>query len=75
MKNVCEVIKLNNFHINTVKGYVRKGFCLETMKKYTEAIDAYKKALEIDPQNKEAQNGHSRCRSVCFFFLHNIFIT
>merc|ERR1712183_627632 len=44
-----------------VKGYVRKGGCLEGMKKYTEAVDVYKKALEIDPLNNEAKQGYSRC--------------
>ena len=49
-----------------MKGYVRKGGCLEAMKKYTEAVDVYKKALEIDPNNNEAKQGYSRCMNVCF---------
>ena len=58
------------FH--TVKGYVRKGGCLEGMKKYTEAVDVYKKALEIDPLNNEAKQGYSRCMNVCCSFLSSL---
>ena len=67
VKNIYVDIKLNNFHTNTAKIFIRNGFCPETMKKYTEAIHAYKKALEIDPQNKEAQDSQTRCLDVCFF--------
>lgn len=47
-----------------VKGHVRKGGALEAMKQFTKAMDAYQKAMEIDPNNKEAKEGCSRC-------LHN----
>merc|ERR1719427_2103162 len=43
------------------KLYVRKGLSFEKTEKYTEAIDAFKKALEFEPDNKEVQDGHSRC--------------
>lgn len=46
-----------------VKGYVRKGGSLEAMKEYSRASDAYKKALEIDPNNNEATEGYRRCLS------------
>lgn len=46
-----------------VKGHVRKGGSLEAMKEYSRANDAYKKALEIDPNNSEATDGLRRCMS------------
>jgi len=46
-----------------VKGWFRKGQALVGMKKYDEAVDAYKRAVELDPKNeditsrwKEAEN-------------------
>lgn len=37
------------------KGWWRMGQALFGLKRYDEAIDAYKKCLDIDPQNKEAE--------------------
>ena len=58
-----------------MKGYVRKGGSLEAQKEYTRAADAYKKAFEIDPNNKEATDGYKRCVSVSFwrYFLYTLF--
>ena len=51
---------------DVVKGHVRKGGSLEAMKEFTRASDAYQKALNIDPNNVEALEGHRRCLSVSF---------
>ncbi|XP_031560926.1 stress-induced-phosphoprotein 1-like [Actinia tenebrosa] len=40
-----------------VKGYTRKGGVLFALKKYIDARSAYEKALELDPNNKEARDG------------------
>lgn len=40
-----------------VKGYCRKGAALQHMKRYDDAIDAYKKGLEIDPENCALRDG------------------
>lgn len=44
-----------------VKGYTRKGGVLYALKKFTDAQKTYQKALEIDPNNKEAQEGLRAC--------------
>ncbi|KAK3714378.1 hypothetical protein QZH41_020623, partial [Actinostola sp. cb2023] len=43
--------------IRPFKGYTRKGGVLFALKKYSDAQTAYGKALEIDPNNKEAKEG------------------
>ncbi|CAK8676814.1 unnamed protein product [Clavelina lepadiformis] len=49
---------------NFIKGHIRKGGALEAMKEFSRAVDAYQKALEVDPNNSEATDGCRRC-------LHN----
>ena len=55
----------------TVKGHVRKGGALEALKEYSRAVDAYQKALEIDPNNTEASEGCRRCLHVSISLLAN----
>jgi len=43
-----------------IKGYLRKGKILLVLKEANKALSCYEKALELDPQNQEAQEG---CRS------------
>eukprot|EP00042_Codosiga_hollandica_P056623 m.819433 g.819433 ORF g.819433 m.819433 type:complete len:617 (+) comp59392_c0_seq2:1050-2900(+) len=43
------------------KAYIRKGNVLLGMKKTTEALDAYQKALELESGNAEAQQGVENC--------------
>ena len=47
--HVNEVI---NIAIITVKGYMRKGAILLALKEPVKAMQAYEKALEIDPENQ-----------------------
>uniref|UniRef100_U5EX44 Stress-induced-phosphoprotein 1 n=1 Tax=Corethrella appendiculata TaxID=1370023 RepID=U5EX44_9DIPT len=44
-----------------IKGWVRKGKILQVMKKPSEALSAYQKAIEIDPSNAEALEGYRTC--------------
>lgn len=46
---------------NFIKGYVRKGKILQVMQKTNKAMSAYRKALEIDPNNAEALDGYRQC--------------
>lgn len=43
-----------------VKGYLRKAGCYMAMKDKTRALDAYQKALELDPNCEEAIDGCRR---------------
>lgn len=40
-----------------LKGYLRKGNALIAMKKYSEAVQAFKDGLKVSPDNAEAQDG------------------
>lgn len=44
-----------------IKGWIRKGKILQVMQKSSEALTAYQKALEIDPNNAEALEGYRAC--------------
>jgi len=44
-----------------VKGYLRKGGILKGINEYTKAQDAFLKALELDPDCKEASDGYRSC--------------
>ncbi|XP_062502181.1 stress-induced-phosphoprotein 1-like [Corticium candelabrum] len=46
-----------------VKGYMRKGAILLALKEPVKAMQAYEKALEIDPENQEAKGGIANCRT------------
>uniref|UniRef100_H2YCX0 Stress-induced-phosphoprotein 1 n=1 Tax=Ciona savignyi TaxID=51511 RepID=H2YCX0_CIOSA len=44
-----------------IKAHIRKGAALEAMKENSRALDAYQKAMDIDPNNAEASDGCRRC--------------
>lgn len=44
-----------------IKGWIRKGSILQAMHKSAQAIVAFQKALDIDPNNSEALNGYRQC--------------
>lgn len=46
-----------------IKGYLRKGQVLMAMKEEAKAAVAYRKALELDPNNEEATDGLSRAQA------------
>lgn len=46
-----------------VKGYTRKGGVLFALKRFRDAQKTYEKALELDPENKEAHEGIRACNS------------
>ena len=45
----------------SVKGHMRKGAVLEALKEYSKAVDAYQKALDIDPNHPDAATACERC--------------
>uniref|UniRef100_A0A915ELG7 Stress-induced-phosphoprotein 1 n=1 Tax=Ditylenchus dipsaci TaxID=166011 RepID=A0A915ELG7_9BILA len=46
-----------------VKAYIRKGSALQGLHKYPQAIKAYRSALNIDGNNREAMEGIRACNS------------
>ncbi|CAK1540789.1 unnamed protein product [Leptosia nina] len=44
-----------------IKGWVRKGKILQGMQQHSKALNAYQKALELDPSNAEALEGYRAC--------------
>lgn len=44
-----------------IKGWIRMGKILQGMQQSSKALNAYQKALEIDPQNAEALDGYRAC--------------
>ncbi|KAB7495336.1 Stress-induced-phosphoprotein 1 [Armadillidium nasatum] len=59
LKDCDECIKLDP---TFVKGYVRKGKILQGLKQFSNAQDAYHKALDIDSNCQEATDGLNECR-------------
>ena len=57
-KKVTEINKLLFSHID---GWFKKGFLLNGLGRYDEAIKAYEKAIEVNPNNADAHNnlGHT----------------
>eukprot|EP00048_Salpingoeca_helianthica_P022418 m.18097 g.18097 ORF g.18097 m.18097 type:complete len:585 (-) comp7293_c0_seq1:25-1779(-) len=45
-----------------IKAFIRKGNAFHAMKKYSEAISAYHKAADIDPNNSEVIDGLQKSR-------------
>ncbi|KAJ1519420.1 hypothetical protein ONE63_004712 [Megalurothrips usitatus] len=41
-----------------IKGWIRKGKILQGMQQHGKAVSAYQRALELDPNNAEALEGH-----------------
>lgn len=57
--NDCdECIKLDS---KFIKGYLRKANILKGLKQYSQAMDAYHKAMDIDPNCSEAIEGYKQC--------------
>ncbi|XP_050347312.1 stress-induced-phosphoprotein 1 [Nymphalis io] len=44
-----------------IKGWIRKGKILQGMQQQAKALNAYQKALELDPSNAEALEGYRAC--------------
>lgn len=45
----------------TVRGHLRKGYAQLALKEYSKAMDTFQKALELDPNCGEAQDGARKC--------------
>lgn len=58
LKDCEECIRLDP---EFLKGHVRKGMALMAMKEHSKALNAFQKALEIDPNNQDALDGYKRC--------------
>lgn len=61
LKDCDECLKLEP---KFIKGWIRKGKILQGMQQANKAIDAYQKALDIDPTNAEALDGYKQCSVV-----------
>lgn len=44
-----------------IKGWIRKGKILQGMQQPSKALNAYQKALDMDPTNAEALEGYKQC--------------
>lgn len=44
-----------------IKGWIRMGKILQGMQQSSKALNAYQKAIELDPQNSEALEGYRAC--------------
>ncbi|KAJ6641150.1 Stress-induced-phosphoprotein 1 [Pseudolycoriella hygida] len=44
-----------------IKGWIRKGKILQGLQQASKALNAYQKAIEIDPNNAEALEGYRAC--------------
>ena len=44
-------------------GYVRKGACLEQLRRFSEALHAYEKAYELDPNEPTVMESINRVRN------------
>ncbi|XP_074599947.1 stress-induced-phosphoprotein 1-like [Brevipalpus obovatus] len=60
LQDCDECIKLDP---TFVKAYIRKGYALVALKEYSKANDAFRKALELEPNSKEAADGCMKCTS------------
>ena len=56
--NACTV-----YHPNFAKGFQRLGNCLFRLRKYPEAISAFERALEIEPNNNDIKTSLSAVRN------------
>ncbi|XP_066281121.1 stress-induced-phosphoprotein 1-like isoform X2 [Branchiostoma lanceolatum] len=58
LKDCDECVRLDP---KFLKGYLRKGAILQAMKQWGRAQDVYSKALDIDPNHQEANEGYKKC--------------
>jgi len=58
LKDCDECIRLEP---TFVKGYIRKGAVLLGLKEPTKALQAYQKAMDLDPNCQEAIDGYRKC--------------
>ena len=76
---VCIGIHIINASIDTyalitpirmsVKGFLRKGSCHLAMKENDKAVDAYQRALDLDPNCHEAREGFRRSLPMILLFV------
>ena len=60
------------FLLFAVKGYLRKGNILTSMKEYSKAQDVYQKALEIDPNCRVSLNSGQNIKKKCLRLLRKM---
>ncbi len=57
MGALCDAEMCMDLNPNWVKSYVRKGAALHSLKRYKEAVEAYEKGLDMEPDNVSLKKG------------------
>lgn len=63
--NDCE--ECINKNQNLIRGHILKGAALEALQDYDKAMDSYQRAMDLDPNAKEAIKAYYRCLNTDYY--------